>query len=68
MIRNGRFARVEESGVGWRGREGGRLFDPRADVMSIVGALDSMRTQKDPSKSRLAIEDALAQTVAHLAG
>jgi aminoglycoside phosphotransferase (APT) family kinase protein len=45
-----------------------RRFDPWADVMSIIGALDNMRTPKDGSKSRLAIEDALARAVADLAG
>jgi aminoglycoside phosphotransferase (APT) family kinase protein len=45
----------------------GRPYDPWADVMSIIGTLDNMRTPKNPSKSRLAIEDTLAQAVADLA-
>jgi aminoglycoside phosphotransferase (APT) family kinase protein len=50
----------------WEHRSG-RPYDPWADVMSIIGTLDNMRTPKNPSKSRLAIEDTLAQAVADLA-
>jgi len=49
----------------WEDRRG-RPYDPWADVMSIIGTLDNIRTPKNPSKSRLAIEDILAQAVAHL--
>jgi hypothetical protein len=36
--------------------------------MSIIGVLDHLRAPKEPSKSRLAIEDALARAVAELGG
>jgi aminoglycoside phosphotransferase (APT) family kinase protein len=51
----------------WEDRSG-RPYDPWADVMSIIGSLDNMRSPKNASKSRLAIEDTLAQAVADLAG
>jgi hypothetical protein len=36
--------------------------------VGIIGVLDHLRTPKEPSKSRLAIEDALARAVAALGG
>jgi aminoglycoside phosphotransferase (APT) family kinase protein len=51
----------------WEQRSG-RPFDPWADVMSIIGVLDNLRAAKNPSRSRLAIEDALARAVSELGG
>ncbi|HEX6393736.1 MAG TPA: phosphotransferase [Acidimicrobiales bacterium] len=45
-----------------------RIYDPWADVIAIVGMLDPMRKPKNPSKSRMAIEDTLARAVADLSG
>ena len=49
----------------WEQRSG-RKFDPWADVMSIIGVLDSLRRPRSPSRSRLMIEDTLARAVAQL--
>lgn len=43
-----------------------KSFDPWADVTAIIGTLDSMRSGKNLSRSRLAIEDTLARAVAEL--
>ncbi len=60
-------ALADELRQAWEQRSG-RAVDPWADVMSIIGALDHLRTPKEPSKARLAIEDALARAVAELGG
>jgi aminoglycoside phosphotransferase (APT) family kinase protein len=60
-------ALADELRQAWEQRSG-RAFDPWADVMSIIGVLDHLRAPKEPSKSRLAIEDALARAVAELGG
>ena len=60
-------ALADELRRAWEQRSG-RAFDPWADVMSIIGVLDHLRTPEEPSKSRLAIEDALARAVAALGG
>jgi aminoglycoside phosphotransferase (APT) family kinase protein len=51
----------------WEQRSG-RQFDPWADATSIIGALDNMRMPKNASRSRLAIENALARAVTDLGG
>jgi hypothetical protein len=58
-------ALADELRQAWELRSG-RAFDPWADIMSIIGALDHLRRPKEPSPSRLAIEDALARAVADL--
>ena len=58
---------AEELRRGWEQRSG-KSYDPWADVMSIVGVLDSLRTPKSLSKRLSAIEDTLARAVADLAG
>jgi aminoglycoside phosphotransferase (APT) family kinase protein len=60
-------ALADELRQAWEQRSG-RGFDPWADIMSIIGVLDHLRKPKEPSKSRLAIEDALARAVAALGG
>jgi hypothetical protein len=44
-----------------------RTYDPWADVMSIVGALDSFRTPKRASRSLSELESTLGRAVAALA-
>ena len=51
-----------------REQPSGHQFNPWADIMSIIGVLDNLRPTKRPSKALLAIEDALAQAIAQLAG
>ena len=47
----------------WEERSG-RPYNPWADIMSIIGVLDNIRSPKNPNKTRLAIEETLAQAVA----
>lgn len=44
-----------------------RTYHPWADITAIIGVLDSLQA-KNPSRSRLDIEDTLAQAVAELGG
>ena len=47
-------------------RASGRTYDPWAEVMSIVGALDSLRTPKHASRSLSDLESTLGRAVAAL--
>jgi hypothetical protein len=49
----------------WEQASGG-TYDPWADVMSIVGALDSFRTPKRASRSLSDLEATLGRAVAAL--
>ena len=46
----------------WEQRSG-LTFDPWADLVSIIGTLDSIRRRRDPNAAMWAIEAALQQAV-----
>ena len=49
-------------------RASGHAYDPWADVVSIIGILDTFRTHRRASASLVRIENALADAVASLTG
>lgn len=59
--------RAEQLRTTWERRSGHR-YQPWADVMSIVGVLDSHRTNTHATTAMRAIEHTLARAVADLAG
>jgi aminoglycoside phosphotransferase (APT) family kinase protein len=51
----------------WEDRTG-HIYDPWADIMSIIGVLDNIRTRKIATRTRLALEGTLAQALSDLGG
>ncbi len=47
-------------------RQSGRTYNRWADIMSIIGTLDTLRTPKRANRALLGIEDTLARAVAEL--
>ena len=58
-------ALADQLRITWEQRSGQR-YHPWADVNAIVGVLDHIRTPKNPSRARVAIEHALANAVTDL--
>lgn len=60
-------AQADDLRTSWE-RVSGRAYDPWADVVSVIGILDSFRTRSRASTSLARIENALGDAVASLTG